>query len=403
MSSSIQTARRPQPSIHFPTRAGERKLRGSRRITSVSRSMSRRVSGETIVARLPVGATARPGDACRPGVSSFSGGANPAAIPGRATVRIVPSAARRRGEPVRSLRAEPAARAASRRSRSFRPPRPRAAAGCAPGGCADRPRRPRDPGPRASTISRSGAGQNPCSTGPKPGRRSRPTARIVRRSTKRSSGMPPWPSAIMRPAGERATRLVDPVPMSIRWPTGASVRASSRASMPLPSQLTPSTTGCDAAAADSPATTRAIAAAATTIRSLTLGSKYAVRARSRRRGGPDGRRHRAGRRGLRPSRLAPRRRARRDRARPRGDAQEPGEARREGRRRSGRGARPRRGRRGDRPRRPADRGRDRGRVRQGSDLPARRRGAAGEARSSPRTRRRSRSRRSPPRPSGPTG
>ena len=63
------------------------------------------------------------------------------------------------------------------------------------------------------------------------------------------------------------------------------------------------------------------------------GAGHALRARARRRRGPDGRRHRAGRRGVRAARLAPRLGARSGRARARGDGAEPGEARGEGRRR----------------------------------------------------------------------
>ena len=65
-----------------------------------------------------------------------------------------------------------------------------------------------------------------------------------------------------------------------------------------------------------------------------LDSARAVRARPGRRRGSDGRRHRSGGRGLRPACLAPRRGAGRGRSRARRDAEEPGQARREGRRRS---------------------------------------------------------------------
>ena len=68
-------------------------------------------------------------------------------------------------------------------------------------------------------------------------------------------------------------------------------------------------------------------------------SARCVSARPRRGRGPDGRRHRAGRRGIRPAGDDPRRRAGRGRARARGDREEPREARGEGRRRPGRGAR----------------------------------------------------------------
>ena len=78
-----------------------------------------------------------------------------------------------------------------------------------------------------------------------------------------------------------------------------------------------------------------------------------VRARPRRRGRPDGRRHRAGGRGLRAARLAPRRGAGSGRAGARRNAEEPRQARREGRRCTRRGARTRVPRRGDRRSRPA--------------------------------------------------
>ena len=244
MSSSSQSARRPQPSIHFPTRAGERTLRGSRRTTSVSRSMSRTVSGATTAARFPLGATARPGDACRPGVSSFSGGANPAAIPGRATVRIVPSAPDdgEAGGPDRLARSQQHEQLPGGRDRPghlAREPQP-AAAPCA---CGDRPRRPRDPGPRAARA----AGPAWARFRAAPGRTR--ADEVVRRRAHRpqvdeaqlgNASVAERDHAAGRRARDEARGCA--VPMSIRWPTGASVRASSRASMPRPSQLTPSTT-----------------------------------------------------------------------------------------------------------------------------------------------------------------
>ena len=120
--------------------------------------------------------------------------------------------------------------------------------------------------------------------------------------------------------------------------------------------------------------------------------------------GPDGRRDRPGRRRLGPPRLAPRPLPRRDRAGARDDAAEP------------RAGSPRRA--GPIPTRcsrassvvdelvagrPDDRGGRRGRGRQGGHLPPRRRAAARRTRSSPRTRARSRSARSPRSPPGPTG
>ena len=79
-----------------------------------------------------------------------------------------------------------------------------------------------------------------------------------------------------------------------------------------------------------------------------VASAREVRARTRRRRGPDGRRHRPGRRCLGTARLALRRGPRSGRARSRDDAPQPRQARREGRGRPGRGARP--GRAGRRPR-----------------------------------------------------
>ena len=124
----------------------------------------------------------------------------------------------------------------------------------------------------------------------------------------------------------------------------------------------------------------------------------AVRARPGCRRGPDGRRDRAGRRGFRSARVAPRRASRRRRSGAGGDGEEPHEARGEGR--PGRRGRPpaRDARRRHRRRRPPRRGGRRGRRREGGDLPASRRTFSRPTRSSRRTRPRSRSRRSPPSP-----
>ena len=125
-------------------------------------------------------------------------------------------------------------------------------------------------------------------------------------------------------------------------------------------------------------------------------------ARPRRRRGADGRRDRPGRGRLGPAGLAARPVPRRDRAGARARSStastrlaakggpDPGQVL--ARIAVGRGARAGR---------PDDRGGRRGCRRQGGRLPPRRRGAAGSARSSPRTRARSRSPRSPPPPSRP--
>ena len=126
-----------------------------------------------------------------------------------------------------------------------------------------------------------------------------------------------------------------------------------------------------------------------------VASARGVRARPRRRRGADGRRDRAGRRRIGPPRVAARSVPRRDRARARGDAQEPRAARREGRRAGRRGARARHAGRRARRGGPDDRSGRRGRGDEGGRLPSRGRGAACTTRSSRRTRRRSRSRRSP--------
>ena len=118
-----------------------------------------------------------------------------------------------------------------------------------------------------------------------------------------------------------------------------------------------------------------------------------LRARPRRRRGADGRRHRAGRRRVRPPRVAARSVPRRDRARARGDAQEPRAARGEGRRAGRRRARARDAGRRPRRRRPDDRGGRRGRSREARRLPSAPTACCTPRRSSRRTRRRSRSRR----------
>ena len=113
-------------------------------------------------------------------------------------------------------------------------------------------------------------------------------------------------------------------------------------------------------------------------RAVDLDSGRAVRARRGRRGRPDGRGHRAGRRGVGSSGLTARRGAGRGRARDRGDGEESCEARREGRRRSGGGARTGVRRRRDRRGGPPHRGGRGGRRGEGGDLPTRgRRAPAG--------------------------
>ena len=110
-------------------------------------------------------------------------------------------------------------------------------------------------------------------------------------------------------------------------------------------------------------------------RSRAVGTpRDALRARPRRGSGPDGQRHRAGRRGLGAARDGQRRRAGSNRSRARDDPTKPREACGEGRRRPRRGAGANRARRRSRARRPADRGGDRGAGGEGGDLPPRRRG-----------------------------
>src|SRR6476646_6769994 len=98
--------------------------------------------------------------------------------------------------------------------------------------------------------------------------------------------------------------------------------------------------------------------------------RHGLRARAGGRSGPDGRRDCADRRRLRPPRLDLRLLPRRDGARARHDAQEPREARGEGRRRPGRDPRARHAGGGDRPCRADDRGGRRGSRYEGGGLPS---------------------------------
>ena len=129
-------------------------------------------------------------------------------------------------------------------------------------------------------------------------------------------------------------------------------------------------------------------------RTRALDSARAVRARSGRRRGTDGRRHRAGRRGLGSACLASRRAAGSSRAGAGDDGEEPRQARGEGRPGPGGRARASLGCRRPRRGRSPDRGRRRGRRREGGDLPPGGRDSPASTRFSPRTPRRSRSRRS---------
>ena len=189
-----------QPSIHFPTRAGERDVEARGGLTSV-RDRCRGVgSGETTVARSRRRREARRRLPSRRLLVQWW--CEPSCDPGKATVpdRAVPRR-RLRGEPVRSLSRGASSTSSFAGGRGVRHS-PASRAGCAPAG-------------RGSTTTTSGSwparrrsavpasARFPAARGPKPGRRSRPTARIVRRSTKRSSECLRGRSAIMR-AGRRA-------------------------------------------------------------------------------------------------------------------------------------------------------------------------------------------------------